>query len=75
MAHQRRKRVCAITIGALGKTNGAKGAPLGFFQWSANGTMALFSWTPGHNPALLLSGLSLQPASFSNGGATIRRLH
>jgi hypothetical protein len=30
MAHQWRMRVCAIIIGALGKTNGAKSAPLGF---------------------------------------------
>jgi hypothetical protein len=42
MAHQWRTRVCAITIGALGKTNGAKSAPLGFVQWSANGVKALF---------------------------------
>jgi hypothetical protein len=47
MAHQWRTRVCAIIIGALGKTNGAKHAPLGFFQWSANGTMALSSWLTG----------------------------
>jgi hypothetical protein len=40
-AHQWRTRVCAITIGALGKTDGAMRAPLGFVQWSANGAMAL----------------------------------
>ena len=40
MAHQWRKGVCAIIIGALGKTNGATSAPLGFVQWSANGAMA-----------------------------------
>lgn len=47
MAHQWRTRVCAIIIGALGKTNGAMRAPLGFAQWSANGAMALSSWTSG----------------------------
>jgi hypothetical protein len=51
MAHQWRRPVCAITIGALGKTNGAKRAPLGFFQWSANGAMALSRGLAGHNPA------------------------
>jgi hypothetical protein len=30
MAHQWRNGFCAITIGALRKTNGAKSAPLGF---------------------------------------------
>jgi hypothetical protein len=37
MAHQWRTRVYGITIGALGKTNGAKSAPLGFVQWRADG--------------------------------------
>jgi hypothetical protein len=49
MAHQWRRQVCAITIGALGKTNGAKRAPLGFFQWSANGATALSRGLAGRN--------------------------
>jgi hypothetical protein len=56
MAHQWRGRVCAITIGALGKTNGAKHAPLGFSQWSANGAMALPCGLADRNPTPRLSG-------------------
>jgi hypothetical protein len=41
MAQQWRTRGCAIVIDALGKTNGANSAPLGFSLWSANGVMAL----------------------------------
>jgi hypothetical protein len=40
MAHQWRKPLCAVVIGALVKNNGALGAPLCFFQRRANGAMA-----------------------------------
>jgi hypothetical protein len=74
MAHQWRTRVCAITIGALGKTNGAKRAPLGFVQWSANGTMALFSWSLRSQSFGATVPVVAAAEKLSNGVATTRRL-
>jgi hypothetical protein len=43
MAHQWRKKICAIKVWRVGKTNGANGAPLGFSNSAPMAQMAHFS--------------------------------